>query len=932
MTSSDGLEWLRRAVEKDYEVERELGAPGDDIARVLARDLSLDRSVELLALRPEAGTAERSRKFLEWAQRLARINHPNVAAVHRATVLLDVPCLVMEHVDGETLATRLQRAPLRPTEVVRLGRDLLAGLEASHAAGVAHPGLGPEAIAWTPRRAVLVGLGGALGEGASVVADLYAAAVVLYEAVAARPWNPGAYADPAAWRLVPRRLRPVLRRALAPHPVERWPDARAFRQEFERLDQSLRRWPSPEATLRVAILMAAGAGAWALFQALRPPPPPPAPKELAVLPLEAAGDPGGDTLGLAMANMISYTIDNLPGLEPTPWRDVIRYWERKGHSVEGADAARDLKAHWVAHGLLTQRGESLRVLITVFDARGARRSLPELQGTVQTFAALSDTVGVHLIRTVAPDLEALYAPLPDLSGVPLGALKAFFQGEAAFARDAWDLGTQYYETAIGEDSTFALARWRLANIQRWRRQPYTFDLRAFYERDGSKLRPLDRALVEAMLEPDVARRLARLDSIVPEARGDAYTRFVYAEELFHRGPLVGRDIQLAARVFGEVLAIDSSFAEAYNHLFIVHLRAGRRAETRQMLSLRRRVALNPKPGDPDVSGLLQLAYDERFVPWRGAIKRWYLDKWGDSAKLADVARVSRTGVPWFDLPWTQVALERVLLRRAAPTDSARASAQTGIALALMELGRPSEALAELDSAVALDPSAEARLQQAEWRAIPHAVGLPETSGAAEPAWDARLEGFAGDPVTAVRALWALALRRLAAGDTAGFERTRVRLDSAAPASPLAVLLRAIGEGARGRPTVAMAISDSIRPVLAVNHPPDPFAGAVFHLERGDWLAAEGDVRGAQREWAWYDGSDFEGWPAGVPQAGEIDGTFGVYAGWKRGAARLASAASAADTLAACVLLRRSARLWQDAEPAMGELRSRLDQSSKGCPR
>ncbi len=932
MTSNDGLEWLRRAVEKDYEIEREVGPNSDDIVRVLARDLNLDRHVELLALRPIAGTAGRSRRALEWAQRRARINHPNVAGVHRATVLLDVSCLVMEHVDGETLATRLRLAPLSPAEAVQLGRDLLAGLEASHAAGVAHPGLGPEAIVWTPRRAVLVGLGGALGEDATVEADLYAAAVVLYEAVAARSWNPHAYADPAAWHRVPRQLRPVLRRGLAPDSAERWSDAPAFRHELERLGQSLRHWPSPEAAIRAVILVAAGAGAWALFQALRPLPPPPPPKELAVLPLEAAGDPGGDTLGLAMANMVSYTIDNLPGLEPTPWRDVIRYWERKGHVVEGADAARDLKAHWVAHGLLTQRGESLRVLITVFDAHGDRRSLPELHGSVRTFAALADTVGVQLIRTVAPDLEALYAPLPALSGVPLGALKAFFQGEAAFARDAWDLSAQYYETAIGEDSSFALARWRLANIQRWRRQPNTFDLRAFYERDGSRLRPLDRALVEAMLEPDIARRLAGLDSIVPEARGDAYTHFVYAEELFHRGPLVGRDLQLAARVFGEVLAIDSSFAEAYNHLFIVHLRAGRQAETRQMLTLRRRVALRPRPGDPDVPGLLQLAYDERFVPWRGALKRWYLDRWGDSAKLADIARVARTGVPWFDLPRTQIALERTLLRRAAATDSARASAQTGIALGLMALGRPAEALAALDSAVTLVPSPEARLQQAEWRAIPQAVGLPDAPGAADPAWDERLEALAADSVTAVRALWALGLRRLAAGDTSAFEQARSRLAGVAPASALAALLRAIGEGARGRPTAAMAISDSIRPLLAVNHPPDPFAGAVFHLVRGDWLAAEGDARGAQREWAWYDGSDFEGWPAGVPQAGEIDGTFGVYAGWKRGAARLASATTAADTLAACALLERSARLWQDAEPAMGELRADVNRSAKGCPR
>ena len=227
-----------------------------------------------------------------------------------------------------------------------------------------------------------------------------------------------------------------------------------------------------------------------------------------------------------------------------------------------------------------------------------------------------------------------------------------------------------------------------------------------------------------------------------------------------------------------------------------------------------------------------------------------------------MARVARLGVPWFDIPATQIALGRIILARRASTDSARASARTGIALGLMAMGRPDAALAQLDSAVALFPSAEARLQQAEWRAVPPFVGLPLARTGADPAWDARLETLAADPSTRTRALWALALRGLAAGDTSAFERARARVDSAAAGSPLAALLRAVGEGARGRPAAALAIADSIRPLLAVDHPPDPFAGVVFHLRRGDWLAAQGDRRAADDEWAWYEGSDFEGLAGG----------------------------------------------------------------------
>ena len=933
VTVPDRLEWLRHAVGRDYRIEREIGAPGDDFVRVLARDLSLDRPVELLALRPEATTEARTASFLAWARLLARINSPNVAGVHRAEVLRGVPCFALEHLDGEMLAARLRLGPLRTDDAVRLARDVLRGIEASHTAGVARPDLGPQTILCAPGRGVLVDLGRALTEPGAAAADLRAVAAALYAAVAGRAWDP-AFGD-AAWRPVPRRLRPVLRRALAVAPADRWPDAAAFRRELERLPGSTRRLPWARLAPRAAVLAAVGAGAVLLWSFTSPwrcgASPGPVPKEVALLPLEGAGDPGADTLGFAIANIVQFTLDNLPGLERTPWREVVRYWERQGRNVEGGSAARDLKVRFAAHGLLTQRGDSLRVQLTIYDVRGTRHTLVTRTGTVQTLAALADSVGLQVLQAVAPELEALYAPLPDLAGVPLGALKAFFQGEAAFARDEWDLAERNYEIAAREDTSFALPGWRLENVRRWKRDRSTSDLPAFYRRHGARLRPLDRALVEGLLEPDVERRIARLRSAVATAPGDAYARFLYADELFHRGPSVGRDMEVAAREMGEVVALDSSFADAYNHLFSIHVRAGRRDEAEKILQLRRCVALRSASGDLDKLRWLTLAYFDRFVPWAGDIGRRWLAWRSTPAALGEVAQVARLGVPWFDIPATQIGLARIVLDRHASTDSARASARIGIALGLMALGRPEAGLAQLDSAVALFPTAESVLQQAEWRAVPQLVGLPLTRSAADPAWDARLDALAADSSTRTRALWALALRRLAAGDTAGFERARARLDGAEATSPLAALLRAAGQGARGRTAAALAIADSVRPILAVDHPPDPFAGVVFHLLRAGWLAARGEQSAADREAAWYEGSDFEGWPVGVAQAGEIQGAFATYARWKRGAARLARAATAPDTAAACALLTRTASLWRDAEPLMDAAQAELDRQVEACP-
>src|SRR3954447_24427314 len=136
MTAAGHAQWLEGALHRDYHVEREFGR-FDDVVHVLATDRGLARRVELFVLDPAAATDTRIRAFLEWAQLLARVNHPNIAAVHRASVLGGVPCVVLEHLDAPTLSQRLLLAALPAQEVLLLARDLLRGLEASHTHGIA---------------------------------------------------------------------------------------------------------------------------------------------------------------------------------------------------------------------------------------------------------------------------------------------------------------------------------------------------------------------------------------------------------------------------------------------------------------------------------------------------------------------------------------------------------------------------------------------------------------------------------------------------------------------------------------------------------------------------------------------------------------------------------------------------------------------------
>src|SRR3989304_5935384 len=136
------LERLRVALAPDYELERELGGGGMGVV-FLARDPALDRRVPIKVIRPELATARATERFLREAKLLAQLKHPNIMPVHRAGEAGGFAYYVMDYCEGETLQARLERGPLRSPEAVRLGCQLLEGLEAVHRAGLVHRDIKP---------------------------------------------------------------------------------------------------------------------------------------------------------------------------------------------------------------------------------------------------------------------------------------------------------------------------------------------------------------------------------------------------------------------------------------------------------------------------------------------------------------------------------------------------------------------------------------------------------------------------------------------------------------------------------------------------------------------------------------------------------------------------------------------------------------------
>src|SRR5262245_13785149 len=126
-----------------FEVVGSLGAGGmGEVYR--ARDTRLNREVALKIL-PEAfaNDSERLARFDREAQLLASLNHQNIGAIYGLDEAGGSRFLVLELIDGESLADRLKRGPLPVPEAIAVARQIVDALEAAHERGIVHRDLKP---------------------------------------------------------------------------------------------------------------------------------------------------------------------------------------------------------------------------------------------------------------------------------------------------------------------------------------------------------------------------------------------------------------------------------------------------------------------------------------------------------------------------------------------------------------------------------------------------------------------------------------------------------------------------------------------------------------------------------------------------------------------------------------------------------------------
>jgi eukaryotic-like serine/threonine-protein kinase len=245
-----------------------------------ADDVVLGRRVALKMLVEELAADDRAtRRFVREARATARLTHPNVARVYDFGRDGGTPFLVMELLQGETLAARLASGPLPPSEAARVAAAVADALEAAHERGIVHRDMKPSNVMLTPDGEVKVldfGIAAAAdethsttgsglyatvayvspervaGEPAMPASDVYSLGAVLYELLCGRP--PFSGSSPALVARSHLHDLPVPVRQLAP-----WVPARLAEACEAALAKDPARRPSSAASLAIRLRAASAA-------------------------------------------------------------------------------------------------------------------------------------------------------------------------------------------------------------------------------------------------------------------------------------------------------------------------------------------------------------------------------------------------------------------------------------------------------------------------------------------------------------------------------------------------------------------------------------------------------------------------------------------------------------------------------------------------
>jgi TolB-like protein len=563
-------------------------------------------------------------------------------------------------------------------------------------------------------------------------ADIYAVGAMAYEMLSGRP--PFAEMSPQAVLAahvteapapvttrrasVPPALAALVMRCLEKKAADRFQTADELHSQLELLatpsggttptsavpataEHPRRAWSRSRLAAGGVVLLAA-AGALVAWLVLRSPVASAATR-IAVMPFATAtGDSELTRLGENLVVTLSANLEGVGDIRTVDGLTVLAQAKRSLSADAAAALARRLNARSFVYGTLVPQQNGLRADFGLY-ATGSSEALARGSVVVPSHdvAALTDSVTWALLRQI---WRSGRAPTPTLAAVTthsLSALREYLEGEQAIVHSQWKTAADAFARAIEADSTFWLAYWRYRYARGWMLERYgRVDSIAVarYREHRQEIPERERKLIEAGMADGTRAHLDALRDVTERFPDYLPGWMALGDWYFHSGGISGYSVSDTRAALERVVALDSGFTPAWEHLYLLEsFERDTAMVTRSLAALAR---YGYKPREAYVVDVLlwwrgvRLAQDGELPPiLRDSI----------SALLAEIASTAYgtfAGIPWFGP--SNVDVLQAALRGSVPADRHRPFL-AGIALGWATRGSWDSALVAADRYRAEEP-------------------------------------------------------------------------------------------------------------------------------------------------------------------------------------------------------------------------------------